>query len=92
MILTAEEFRARSRLSALMSAVRRRTDQEAPQAQIARQRLPFKPRIDNRFSETEIVSHNEQNSFNCCRTAEQIYFSNSWRLSVDEAQFFDTTL
>jgi len=65
-------------------------------AQIARQTVAiFKPRIDNRFSETDIVSHNEQKILSTVvETAETdtTFFFRSRGYSVDEAQFFDTYL
>src|SRR4030095_12374958 len=65
-------------------------------AQIAKQRVAiFKPRIDNRYSETEIVSHNEQKiPATVVETAEQIllFSSEADVIGIDEAQFFDTFL
>jgi thymidine kinase len=65
-------------------------------AQIAKQRVAiFKPRIDTRYSETEIVSHNEQKiPSTVVETAEQIllFSSEADVIGVDEAQFFDTYL
>jgi thymidine kinase len=65
-------------------------------AQIARQRVAiFKPRIDDRFSETDIVSHSEQKiPSTVVETAEQIllFSSEAEVIGVDEAQFFDTYL
>jgi thymidine kinase len=65
-------------------------------AQIAKQRIAiFKPRIDTRYSETEIVSHSEQKiPSTVVETAEQIllFSSEADVIGVDEAQFFDTYL
>lgn len=65
-------------------------------AQIAKQRVAiFKPRIDTRYSETEIVSHSEQKiPSTVVETAEQIllFSSEADVIGIDEAQFFDTYL
>lgn len=65
-------------------------------AEIARQRVKvFKPQIDNRYSEFEIVSHNEQSyPSEVVSDAEEI-FEKSFDVEVigiDEAQFFDNNL
>lgn len=65
-------------------------------AEIARQRVKvFKPKIDNRYSEFEIVSHNEQSYPSVVvEDAEEIY-ENSFDVEVigiDEAQFFNNNL
>jgi thymidine kinase len=61
-------------------------------AQIARQRVEiFKPEIDNRFSNTEIVSHNEQKLPSVIiKNAQQIISLSleSQVVGIDEAQFF----
>ena len=61
-------------------------------AQIARQRVEiFKPEIDNRFSKTEIVSHNEQKLPSVIiKNAQQIISLSleSQVVGIDEAQFF----
>jgi thymidine kinase len=65
-------------------------------AKIARQRVEiFKPRVDNRYSETEVVSHDENaipstpvsNSADILELA-----SNVQVVGIDEAQFFDIGL
>lgn len=65
-------------------------------AKIARQRVEiFKPRVDNRYSETEVVSHDENaipstpvsNSTDILELA-----SNVQVVGIDEAQFFDIGL
>jgi thymidine kinase len=65
-------------------------------AKIARQRVEiFKPRVDNRYSETEVVSHDENaipstpvsNSADILELA-----SNVQVVGIDEAQFFDNGL
>jgi thymidine kinase len=65
-------------------------------AQIAKQRVEiFKPKIDNRYSESEIVSHNEQKiPSTVVETAEQIllFSAEADVIGVDEAQFFDSYL
>lgn len=65
-------------------------------AQIAKQRVAiFKPRIDNRFSEEEIVSHSSQRiPSTVVETAEQIlmFSSEAEVIGIDEAQFFDINL
>lgn len=65
-------------------------------AEIARQRVKvFKPKIDNRYSEFEIVSHNEQ-SFpsEVVNDADEILEKsfNVEVIGIDEAQFFDNNL
>lgn len=61
-------------------------------AQIARQRVEiFKPEIDNRFSKTEIVSHDEQKLPSVIiKNAQQIISLSleSQVVGIDEAQFF----
>src|SRR6187455_3257653 len=65
-------------------------------AQIAKQRVEiFKPKIDNRYSESEIVSHNEQKIPSMVvETAEQIllFSADADVIGIDEAQFFDSYL
>src|SRR5258706_6684524 len=65
-------------------------------AQIAKHRVEiFKPRIDNRFSEEEIVSHSSQRiPSTVVETAEQIliFSSEAEVIGIDEAQFFDINL
>jgi len=65
-------------------------------AKIARQKVEiFKPRVDNRYSETEVVSHDENaipstpvsNSADILELA-----SNVQVVGIDEAQFFDIGL
>lgn len=65
-------------------------------AEIARQRVKvFKPKIDNRYSEFEIVSHNEQTyPSEVVHDADEI-LEKSFDVEVigiDEAQFFDNNL
>lgn len=65
-------------------------------AEIARQRVKvFKPKIDNRYSEFEIVSHNEQSyPSDVVQDADEIP-EKSFDVEVigiDEAQFFDNNL
>lgn len=65
-------------------------------AEIAKQRVKvFKPRIDNRYSEFEIVSHNEQSyPSEVVNDAEEI-LEKSFDVEVigiDEAQFFENNL
>ncbi|MBS1517475.1 MAG: thymidine kinase [Bacteroidetes bacterium] len=65
-------------------------------AEIAKQRVKvFKPKIDNRYSEFEIVSHNEQSyPSEVVSNAEEI-LDKSFDVEVigiDEAQFFDNNL
>lgn len=65
-------------------------------AKIAKQRVSiFKPRIDNRFSEEEIVSHSELRiPSTVVDTAQQIllFSSDAEVIGIDEAQFFDINL
>ncbi|MEO8398615.1 MAG: thymidine kinase [Ignavibacteriaceae bacterium] len=65
-------------------------------AQIAKQKVKiFKPKIDNRFSETAIVSHNEQQlpSILISDAIEIYEFSNDAQvIGIDEAQFFSSEL
>jgi thymidine kinase len=62
-------------------------------AQIARQRVAiFKPKIDNRYSLTDLVSHSEQKiPSTVVDTSEQIllFSSDADVIGIDEAQFFD---
>jgi thymidine kinase len=66
-------------------------------AQIARQKVQiFKPAIDDRFSESHIVSHSEQRlASSCVRSAREILaladFSTEV-VGIDEGQFFDHEL
>src|SRR5258706_10592441 len=65
-------------------------------AKIAKQNVAiFKPRIDNRFSEEEIVSHSELRiPSTVVDTAQQIllFSSEAEVIGIDEAQFFDINL
>ncbi len=65
-------------------------------AQIARQKVViFKPRIDNRYSKNQIVSHNTQvlESIVIDKAEEIINLSKDAQVvGIDEAQFFDMTL
>ncbi len=65
-------------------------------AQIAKQKIAvFKPIIDNRYSMSHIVSHNEQflNS-RLVKDANEImsFVDDAQVIGIDEAQFFDNTL
>jgi thymidine kinase len=65
-------------------------------AQIAKQKVAiFKPRIDNRFSNNEIVSHSEQRiTSTVVDNAEEIILlaSDADVIGIDEAQFFENNL
>lgn len=65
-------------------------------AQIAKQKVAiFKPKIDTRYSQSEIVSHSEQKiPSTVVETAEQIllFSSDAQVIGIDEAQFFDLSL
>jgi len=65
-------------------------------AQIARQKVAiFKPRIDVRYSEDHIVSHNQQKiPSQTVSSAQEILnlAGDSQVLGIDEAQFFDRSL
>lgn len=65
-------------------------------AEIARQRVKvFKPKIDNRYSEFEIVSHNEQSYPSIVVEDADEILEKSFDVEVigiDEAQFFDINL
>jgi len=66
-------------------------------AQIAKQRVQiFKPAIDNRYSEAEIVSHSEMKigSRNVASSAELVsqVAPDTEVVGIDEAQFFDADL
>jgi thymidine kinase len=65
-------------------------------AKIARQRVEiFKPIVDNRYSETEVVSHDENAIPSTpVKTSEDILklVSNVQVVGIDEAQFFDQGL
>ncbi len=65
-------------------------------AQIAKQTVKiFKPKIDNRFSETAIVSHNEQQlPSSMVDEAIEIYTQSkdAQVIGIDEAQFFSNEL
>jgi len=65
-------------------------------AQIAKQSVEiFKPSVDKRYSENEIVSHNEQKiPSTVVETAEQIllFSAEADVIGIDEAQFFDINL
>lgn len=65
-------------------------------AEIARQRVEiFKPAIDNRYSSTEVVSHNE-NSIRSTAIDNSstilLLSGNNDVIGIDEAQFFDENL
>jgi thymidine kinase len=65
-------------------------------AQIAKQNVAiFKPRIDNRYSEKELVSHSYQRiPSTVVETSDEIllFSSNADVIGIDEAQFFDNSL
>lgn len=65
-------------------------------AQIAKQTVAiFKPRIDKRYSESEVVSHSEQKiPCTVVDSADEIilFSSNAEVIGIDEAQFFDNNL
>lgn len=65
-------------------------------AQIARQEVAiFKPKIDVRYSEDHIVSHNQQKILSkVVKTPAEIlkYAAHAQVVGIDEAQFFDATL
>lgn len=65
-------------------------------AQIAKQRVAiFKPKVDNRYSETDIVSHNKNKlpSFMVEDPTEILEHSyDAHVVGIDEAQFFDERL
>ncbi|MBK9405741.1 MAG: thymidine kinase [Ignavibacteria bacterium] len=65
-------------------------------AEIAKQRVKvFKPKIDNRYSEFEIVSHNEQSyPSEVVNDADEILEKVlTWKsIGIDEAQFFENNL
>jgi thymidine kinase len=65
-------------------------------AAIARQRVEiFKPKIDNRYSDTEIVSHDSQKvKSHTIQHADEIlkYALEAQVVGIDEAQFFDESL
>jgi thymidine kinase len=65
-------------------------------AQIAKQKVAiFKPAVDNRYSEEEIVSHSYQRiPSTVVNTAQEIilFSSDADVIGVDEAQFFDAEL
>lgn len=65
-------------------------------AEIAKQRVKvFKPKIDNRYSEFEIVSHNEQSYPSVVVEDADEILEKSFDVEVigiDEAQFFDNNL
>jgi len=65
-------------------------------AQIAKQKVAiFKPRIDNRFSENDIVSHNKQSiTSTVVDSADEIllFSTGAEVIGIDEAQFFDNNL
>ena len=65
-------------------------------AEIAKQRVKvFKPKIDNRYSEFEIVSHNEQSYPSVVVEDAEEILDKSFDVEVigiDEAQFFDNNL
>jgi len=65
-------------------------------AQIAKQKVAiFKPRIDNRFSDNDIVSHSNQSiPSTVVDSADEIllFSTDANVIGVDEAQFFDVNL
>lgn len=65
-------------------------------AVIARQKVEiFKPKIDNRYSDNEIVSHDKQKiKSHIIETPEEIlkYALEAQVVGIDEAQFFDDSL
>src|SRR5262245_66638266 len=66
-------------------------------AQIARQRVQiFKPKMDNRFSEDHIVSHNEvklkSQLVSEPREILDLLDGRTHVIGIDEAQFFDVSL
>ena len=65
-------------------------------AQIARQKVViFKPRIDNRYSANQIVSHNTQTleSIVIDKTSDILSLSKDAQvIGIDEAQFFDMSI
>ncbi len=65
-------------------------------AQIAKQNVAiFKPRIDNRFSANDIVSHNKQSiTSTVVDSADEILLFSAGAdvIGIDEAQFFDSNL
>ncbi len=65
-------------------------------AQIAKQKVAiFKPSIDNRFSDNDIVSHSKQSiTSTVVDSADEILLFSSGAdvIGIDEAQFFDTNL
>lgn len=65
-------------------------------AQIAKQNVAiFKPRIDNRYSEKELVSHSYQRiPSTVVDSSDEIllFSSNADVIGIDEAQFFDASL
>ena len=58
--------------------------------------LVFKPSIDNRYSETEVVSHNKKAvkaiNVNKCHEIEKYLSDEIQAIVIDEAQFFDDAL
>ncbi len=65
-------------------------------AMIAKQKvIVFKPKIDDRYSEKEIVSHSEQSlPSEVVQDASEIlkYSQNAQVIGIDEAQFFNSSL
>jgi len=65
-------------------------------AQIAKQKVKiFKPKIDNRYSENKIVSHNEQSLPSEVVTSAQEILElskNAQVIGIDEAQFYESDL
>ena len=66
-------------------------------AQIARQRVQlFKPRIDARYSHTEIVSHSEMKMpsqvVDCAKDILPLVDDRTEVIGIDEGQFFDASL
>lgn len=66
-------------------------------ASIARKRVQvFKPALDNRYSENEIVTHGElRMKSECIESADQILQFLDWRtqvVGIDESNFFDQNL
>ncbi|MBI4444595.1 MAG: thymidine kinase [Acidobacteria bacterium] len=66
-------------------------------AQIAKQQVQiFKPKVDNRFSESHIVSHSElriaSQSVDSAREILSAVLSSTEVVGIDEAQFFDAEI
>lgn len=65
-------------------------------AQIAKQRVAiFKPKVDNRYADTAIVSHNRESLESFMVESPREILEHSYDaqvIGIDEAQFFDETL